>query len=63
MASPRQVSYIESLLIDCGLSDRTRRNAWISSELDKEIHYLEELTVDQARIVINELLRIKGDIE
>ena len=60
IASKAQINYIECLLIDVGIGiNRMSRNRFISDEINREISYLDELTITEASQVINRLKRIK----
>lgn len=57
-----QKHYIECLLIDCYLSERLARNSWISTELSREIKFLDELSISEASKIISRLREIKESL-
>ena len=57
-ATLAQKNYIEILANDITFS-RIQRNAWISNEIGRDIHYLDELTLDEASVIITGLRQIK----
>ena len=59
MASEAQVKFIDSLLIDVGYSDRKVRNTYLSAELKREIHYVDDLSVQEASMIIDQLKDLK----
>ena len=60
MATKPQINYIEVLLIDIGIwLDRFKRNAYLKDLLSRNVTYLDELTLDEAKTVISDLKRIK----
>lgn len=59
MASRKQISFIEGLLIDADINDRKQRNAYLTAELGREIHYVDDLTTEEASRIIDDLKRLK----
>jgi hypothetical protein len=59
MASRKQIEYINDLLIDVGYADRTKRNAYLSAEMEREIKYVDDLTVEEASRIIQQLKDMK----
>lgn len=57
-ATEPQVSYIETLAIDLGM-ERSRRNKWISSFLNREVLFVDELTKAEASRVITRMKEMK----
>lgn len=57
-ATPKQQEYIEQLAIDLSLGRRAR-NAHISSVVNRQISYLDELTLGEASNVIEIFKRWK----
>ena len=62
-ATPKQLAYIEQLLIDCYCSERVKRNAQLSFILDRPIKYLDEIRPFEAGIVIDYLKDLKQRIK
>jgi hypothetical protein len=56
-ATPRQCEFLEILLNDLGYTTRAQRNAWLSAETGKDIHYLDDLSKVEASRLIDELQR------
>lgn len=54
-ATPKQIEYLSNLFNDRGY-DRAARNAFLSDKFKRPIHYLDELSVDEASQVIRELI-------
>jgi hypothetical protein len=52
---PAMLRFLENLLNDCGFSTRVQRNAWLTSEVDRDIKFLDELTFSEASRLINVL--------
>lgn len=59
--SPKQTKYMESLLIDNYLSNRKERNAWLTSQLGRDIHNLDDMTMKEATGVIELLITRKSE--
>lgn len=59
-ATPKMVKYLEQLLIDCRLADRTPRNAFLTRECEREIKALDELTFDETKQLIDYLKDLKA---
>ena len=57
-ATPAQQDYLASLFIDCGFT-RLQRNAWLSAETGKDVHYLDELSKAEASRLIDQLIEMK----
>ena len=57
--SKPQARYIDGLLIDAGLSGLVARNGWLSSECKRDIAAIDELTPQEANIVIDRLRAIR----
>jgi hypothetical protein len=55
IATKKQQEYIAILLNDCGFSTVQQRNSFLSSELGREIKFLDELLITEASQVITEL--------
>lgn len=53
---------MEILFNDCGFY-RDERNAWLSNEFNRELHYLDKISKSEASIVIDKLKEIRGDSE
>lgn len=60
MASEPQISYMQILFNDLGY-DRMARQAWLSDTFQREIKYLDDITVKEASLVINMLKDQKED--
>ena len=60
IATRAQCEYLEILLNDRGYSGRVQRNAWLSAETGKEIHYLSDLSKSEASRLIS-LLKEEED--
>lgn len=54
-ATPSMINYIDCLFIDIGCGDRASRNAILSSLCHREIKYLDEMTYQEASLVIRYL--------
>ena len=52
-ATTAQRDYLEILLNQRGYSERVQRNAWLSAETGKDIHYLDDLTKSEASRLID----------
>ena len=61
--TPKQLLYIEQLLIDCYCSERTKRNAQLSFILDRPIKYLDEIRPHEISHVIEYLKDLKERIK
>ena len=59
-ATPAQQRYLTELLDDHGFRERVQRNAWLSAETGKEIHYLDDLSKSEASRMIS-LLKEEED--
>lgn len=59
-ATRPQQEYLAILLNDHGYSSRVQRNAWLSAETGKEIHFLDELSKAEASRLIS-LLKEEED--
>jgi hypothetical protein len=57
MATRAQISFLEILLNDCGFGVRSTRNAFVSAECDRDIRFLDELTLGEASQLISDLKR------
>lgn len=53
--SPEQMKYLLSLLIDCGFSNLTQRNAYLSREAGHDVANPDELTKREATLIIGDL--------
>jgi hypothetical protein len=53
--TPAMIKYLEILLNDCGFGTRICRNEYLSNRTGYEIHYLDEITFDEAKSMISEL--------
>lgn len=53
--TPAQLKYLESLLIDVGLSGLTQRNAYLSREVGRDIIFPTHLTKTEASLIISGL--------
>lgn len=53
MATDPQITYIDQLCIDLGLTTRALRNDWISQRLKKEVKFVDSLSVLEASTVID----------
>lgn len=60
IATSKQINFLEILFNDLGF-DRKNRNAFLSRELGREVHYLDDLTIAEASRFINALLERKED--
>jgi hypothetical protein len=60
VATKKQIHFIECLAIDLEL-DRQRRNAHVSEVVGREIKFLDELTISEACIVIDQLKFYKDE--
>ena len=58
-ATAKQILYIEQLLIDLGADTRIKRLATLEQIIEKPINYLDELTITEARRVIEKLKEYK----
>lgn len=54
-ATADQVRYLEILLNDCGYTERKMRNAWLGAEVGREIHFVDDLTKEEASRLIGRL--------
>lgn len=61
-ATESQVSYIETLAIDLGM-ERSRRNKWLCSFLNREIRFVDELSKTEASRVISRMIEMKENRE
>jgi hypothetical protein len=61
MATEPQLKWLADLLIDCGFSDRKQRNAYLSSELGREIKFLDDLKISEASEMIDKLREKKDE--
>lgn len=59
-ATSKQINYLEILFKDLGF-DRTGRNAFISTELNRPVRFLDELTSSEASRIITGLRERKED--
>jgi hypothetical protein len=50
-----QIIHLERLLNDCGYTPRTRRNAFLTAECNREIKFVDELSFAEASRLISEL--------
>jgi hypothetical protein len=57
-ATQAQQDYLAILFIDCGFT-RQQRNAWLSGETGKDIHYLDDLSKAEAHSMIDKLKEMK----
>lgn len=57
-ATSPQVRYIEILCVDLNFN-RATRNAFISDLVGREIHYADELTKEEASLVIEQMKETK----
>ena len=55
MITPGQLRFLDSLLIDCGFSDRIPRNSYITRVCEREIQFLAQLTKEEASKLIDDL--------
>ena len=53
-ATDVQINFLEILFNDLGF-DRVSRNAWLTEEAGREIHFLDELTIGEASRFIETL--------
>ena len=60
-ASDAQTSFLATLFIDCGFHTRVQRNAWLSSEIGREIRYMDDLTVAEASKMIDALKEMRDE--
>lgn len=60
-ATKQQQRYLEILLNDCGFGERVQRNAYLSGELDRDIRFLDNLTLYESSKMIGLLKGMKGD--
>lgn len=60
-ATRAQQDYLLDLLDDHGFTARVQRNAWLSAETGKEIHYLDELSKSEASRLIDLLKENEDD--
>jgi enolase len=58
-ATPAQLKYLDSLFLDCGFSERSKRNVYLTTECDRPIKYPEELTKVEATRIISELVELR----
>lgn len=56
-ATKKQVEFLETLLNDCGFGTRDQRNLYLSQETAREIKFVDELTFEEARGLIDKLLK------
>jgi hypothetical protein len=61
MATDAQLKWLTDLLVDCGFGDRAQRNAYLSSELGREIKYLDDLKIHEASKLIDVLRELKDE--
>ena len=61
MATSLQIKFLEALFIDCGYHSRKVRNAMLSHRTEREIKFLDELTMREASKIIYELKETKED--
>lgn len=57
--TPAMTKYLEDLLIDCGMAERSVRNAYLGAETHRPIKYIEDLTFNEAHIIIDELKELR----
>lgn len=50
-----QLKYLPILFNDCGFTTGVQRNAYLETEVGREIKFLDELTFDEARELISKL--------
>lgn len=55
-ATPGQVAFIETLLIDCGMSGIKIRNDYLTRECSRRVVYIDVLTMDEAHDIIDKLV-------
>jgi hypothetical protein len=60
-ATEPQQNYLLILLNDCGLGGRVQRNAWLSAETGKDVHFLDDLSVAEASRLIDKLKEMKDE--
>ncbi len=58
-ATPKQVKFIESLLIDCLMSSIRVRNEFLTRECERQVVYIDMLTMDEASMLIDKLIEIR----
>ena len=52
-----QIRYLDILFNDCGFgASRQQRNAWLTRVLEREIHYLDDLSCVEASAIIQVLV-------
>jgi hypothetical protein len=54
-ATKSQLNFLEILLNDCGFGTRLQRMDFVSTESDREIKFLDELTAFEASTLIDQL--------
>jgi len=60
-ATPPQRNYLEILLNDRGYTARAQRNAWLSAETGKDVHFLDDLSKVEASRLIGLLKEDEND--
>jgi len=56
-ATKSQINFLEILLNDCGFGSRLQRMDFVSTESDREIKFLDELTAFEASTLIDTLTK------
>jgi len=57
-ATRAQQDYLSILFIDCGFT-RAQRNAWLLDETGKDVHYLDDLSKEDAHTLIGKLIQMR----
>lgn len=55
-ATEKQQEFLATLLNEVGFGTRLSRNDYLSWEMEREIKYLDELTIDEAKRIIDALM-------
>ena len=63
IGTPKQLLYIEQLLIDCYCSERAKRNAQLSFILDRPIKFLDEIRPHEISTCIEYLKELKEGLK
>ena len=51
-----QCKFLENLLTDCGFGTRVQRNAYLTRECKREVRFLDEISREEAKTLIGQLL-------
>jgi len=60
-ATQKQIDYLDILFIDCRFKSMVERNCYLSREFGRDIHHLDELSVQEASRCIDMLREMKEE--